>query len=285
MLFHFLSILSLFYSVSCQISCCSSRSLPYNYTITRDNIPSELYSCSNVDRGRPLCRFGITWYLNLNQTVIDIGTYSTSNESLISAHLLDVNVYMSGGYTSNPFLKHTVDYYCSTDKCNNGKVFQRLFESLTLIDQFYDLNYLLESNEKFDGYSCLLYQNQTDKFCDAPLVTNPNDCIQCTAQYFYDQMTNKICATCYRYVLHNTFLDRRIHINITDQTREEIIWIRCFGKNCTLIITGNKIREKSTIELDFDKFLAPYPNTAQTIISSFYHIIFIISILTIKQYV
>ena len=99
-------------------------------------------------------------------------------------------------------------------------------------------------------------------------------------------MTNKICARCYKHNqgIHSTILERRVEWNITDQTRLEMISITCLSNNCTSAKTGDKIRDKSTTEFDFDKSLAPFPSSAKMIMLSFHQFIFIIVVLCIKQF-
>jgi hypothetical protein len=100
-------------------------------------------------------------------------------------------------------------------------------------------------------------------------------------------MINKMCATCNIAVIRNTYIERQVYINIKNRTRSEVISTNCNADRCTFILTGNTLRQGSTIELDFDKFLAPYPIISQQImiISSFPMIISMIMILVIKQFV
>ncbi len=147
MLLHLLLIFALFNSVSCDLLCCRLQARLYNYSLTTDTIPSDISHCEPGYGSQTVCYFTIVWYFHLNQTQVMIGGYSTYNESLITSDSLSVNIRTSQSLTpSNPYLKYTIDYTCSTSGCNNGSVFKRLLETLTLKDQFNDFLYLLESN-------------------------------------------------------------------------------------------------------------------------------------------
>ncbi|UJR34528.1 hypothetical protein I4U23_027305 [Adineta vaga] len=233
----------------------------------------------------PLCQIKVIWYLDRNETRIELNRYKTTNESLISAHLLSVTaIARDYGSGSNQRVEYSFEYLCSTDRCNNVSVLQRLLESLTIKDEFDYFKKILPASGTYDGRLCLFFSNQTDESCYQTPPDKLHECTQCTAEYFYDETSSKICATCQRQGYTSpTFVERIVVLNITNQTRSEQIEILCGSDNCTTSKTGDLIREKSTIELDFDKFLAPYPSGQSMMISSFYQIIFMNMIFILQQ--
>ena len=98
-----------------------------------------MYSCI-ATRETQLCKISITWYFARNITNVYIGTYTSSDESLSSAHLLHITATMTGGFSPGyERIRYDLDYYCSNERCNNMQVFQHVLQSLALTDQFYDM--------------------------------------------------------------------------------------------------------------------------------------------------
>ncbi|CAF3700248.1 unnamed protein product [Rotaria sp. Silwood1] len=211
--------------------------------------------------------------------------YETRNLSLLLTTLLTVNAHVEGRSTAaNQQVRYRLEYFCSTENCNNGSAFQRILESVTINDQFDVFENILPWNGTYSGRLCLLFSNQTTQYCRNPIPDNPDQCTQCNAQYLYTKNTTKMCATCVTQGYWNPIIEREVLFNITDRTRSETIEIRCGTDNCTTFQTGDDIRAISTIELDLDKFLAPFSGGKQMTISSFHQIIFMIMLWSLNSF-
>ncbi|UJR18853.1 hypothetical protein I4U23_021981 [Adineta vaga] len=152
-------------------------------------------------------------------------------------------------------LQHSFTYYCSTDRCNDMNTFKRLLYSLTINDQFIDIKDRLIPVEPFDGHWCLMFSNKTSSdTCYVEIPVDPTNCKLCSTKYMQDSKGNRMCAGCFTDRLRTLSLIRHIEFNMTDRTSNDRSFIDCQSKNCNGVETMQLIREKSTIQFNFNRF-------------------------------
>ncbi|CAF1426209.1 unnamed protein product, partial [Adineta ricciae] len=210
-----------------------------------DNIPEKLNDCPII-ANQSECVISMRWFLNNNETELDMVPETRHKRSISSEHTITVDAIV-GKDGSSFSLQHSLYYFCSTDKCNSPSSLKRLLQSLTLNDQFMELIALLRPSTQFDGHWCLLLSNQTTEACKVPVVVDPNNCKQCSTTFISEsKSTGSICAGCYTDDVHQEFLGREILFNLTDQTQTEIEMINCRSENCNSLRTIDLIRGKMT---------------------------------------
>jgi hypothetical protein len=278
MLIHLLTIFSLIYSVSCEISCYDCSLIPdsYNYIITPTNIPSEIQYC-RVTGNHTKCHIDVKWSLTTKSSRLHILPGIDQKRSLSSEHTLQANALISGTGVIQQ-IQHSFDYFCSTDRCNDVDKLKRILQSLTLNEKFSDLDDLLEPSGSFVGQWCLLYANRTDEDCVSPDGIVPNTCKQCITRFTHGPTTNRICASCFVNDVQEDYLGREVFVDMTDRSSIDTWFIRCRSLNCNGLDTGRRIHEKSSMTFDFDQFFS----NRQTILFSLNRITLIIIALIIK---
>lgn len=256
MLYQLLVVFIAFQLASSQISCydCLGGTKKFNYIINADNIPTELYDCAVSDK-KTECVIAVQWYLFSNQTEVSFVVDARKRGVAPSDHTVTIDMAF-GKDGLDDQVQHSLYYFCSEDKCNGASQLKRLLQSLTLKDQLMDLKALLQPSAQFDGNWCLLFANQTAEPCEIPTTVDPTNCKQCSTQYTTESGVETLCAGCYTDAVKTEFLAREILFNLTDRTLIENRKINCRSEQqCNSVHTGDLIRQKSTIEFDFARFL------------------------------
>jgi hypothetical protein len=277
MLFSLFIAFQLFYSVKSHISCynCPLQSNIFDYIITADNIPENLKNCSFI--GEQLeCSIRVTWIQDPNNTEITL--QSTGERRDVSdEHNLEHTITLNNNGFKLQYTK-SIHYVCATEECNSPSTLKRLLRSLTSKDDFYELSYLLALNQPFDGTSCEFFANTSSMSCETEM--NQTSCNQCMAQEFIQSTSLETCQNCVNDDIIENFITREMRFFMSNRERHDFWMIECQFKDCNNIDTGNFIRQKSTIQFDFDFFLNV--NNKSTNLLSMSIIALVLMVLSIK---
>ncbi|CAF0990218.1 unnamed protein product [Adineta steineri] len=211
-------------------------------------MPEELNGC--VLKTMDQCTVNIIWLYNKGKTEIVV-TGSDPKKSISTAHELDVSI----GYEYRDELdaEQVLEYICSTDKCNSFDQIKRLIYSLTVTNLLNEIVNMIKPQEPFQGAWCDRVSNTTTIGCN---ITIPDDsCRRCLFAKQIDEKTTQVCAACVPQTFDN-YLSYTVMFNMTDRTRSNIWQIGCQAESCNSISNGDRIREKSAIDFDFNKFFS-----------------------------
>jgi len=218
--------------------------------VTVDHFPTELHG-SSLKTNAITCLIQIIWQRNPHATRI-ILIAEDNMKAASSSHKLDVEI----GYENIREIsiwEQAILYQCNTDQCNSLSQLKLILSSLTMNDNLIDLVYLLSPVQPFQGEWCHRSSNATFQKCD---TTIPNNlCIQCELTGIMNQTRTEVCATCLTENPGNYILAYAKAFNMIDRTYSATWLIICGRENCNTPINGDKIREKSYIDFDFNKFL------------------------------
>jgi hypothetical protein len=253
MLFYLFAAFQILYSVSCSISCYNTISDAniFQYIVTADQFPTELHS-SSLKNNSINCLIQIIWQRNPHNTRIVL-VAEGNIKAASSNHKLDIEVgYENEGQIS--IWEQALLYQCNTDQCNSLSQLKLLLSSLTMNDKLIDLVYLLSPIQPFQGEWCYRGSNATFQKCD---TTIPNNlCIQCELTGIMNQTRTEVCATCAaENPTSNYILAYGKTFYMADRTYSATWLITCGRESCNTPTNGDKIREKSYIDFDFNKFL------------------------------
>jgi hypothetical protein len=268
MLFYLFLSFQVLYSVSCVIKChnCPLSANTFNYHISTDRLPDELSNC-DVQEISDTCIIDVIWGRNPDKTDINLAPRG-DGKSELSEHELNTNIELA--YNGSQYeWSQSISYMCSTDQCNSLTELKRILSSLTLNDKFQDLEDLLKMEEPFDDSWCLFFANTTTLEC-ATTTIPPATCKECSFEGFTNNGAWEICANCLTYDIGNTFLSHEVDFNMTGRTRADHWIMECQSKDCNTPNNGNRIRQKSTSNFDFVKFLdGRNKSTTLSLISKF----------------
>jgi hypothetical protein len=231
---------TLLHRVLCDLSCyqCDLGGISFNYTVTAENISTQLNNCSIVI-DQWYCVAEITWQRNPVKSNIMLRGYENLKSSGI-AHTLWANIYAPYD-PFRPGVRNAITYTCLTDKCNNPANLKFLLEFLTLTDKFEELEYLLESNEPFDGRRCLLFSNSTVSQPNSTSTIDPATCDQCSTDVQNTPELKQIVATC---VVDSRLSNKLVYaakFDISSRTRSTSWRIDCQRPDCNSLSTGDRI--------------------------------------------
>lgn len=213
-------------------------------------MPEQMSNCSIKDH-QTACSIDVAW----NRLAITTGILLTPGDdinSLSRPYILIANTMLSIVERRLKW-QNTISYSCSTDQCNSPARLKHLLESLTLIDDFDEIAYIIQTDKPFDGHWCVFFSNTTTTQCQTKI--DPNLCQQCIFGESNTKMINETCANCYTDVVGDNTIAREAHFNMTDQTHVDFWAIQCQSPNCNSIATGQQVHDKSTINFHFNKFL------------------------------
>lgn len=252
MFFTLFILFEIFYSINCHISCYQTRDglNTFDYMVTVDHFPTELKNVT-IENNSGHCMIRVIWQRDPHTT--DITLMADMHLNAVSKdHQLQIDVgYENIG--SITIWEELLIYQCNTDNCNNLNQLKRLLNSLTMNDNLIDLVYLLVPTIPFHGEWCYRASNSTFQTCN---ITIPNNlCKQCQLTGIMNQTRYEICATCSIDNPDKYTLTHGKTFNLIDRT-ESTLWIfTCGREDCDIPNIGDKIREKSHIQFDFNKFL------------------------------
>ncbi len=221
-----------------------------DYFVTTDNIPHHLNNCTIIKMG-DVCYIDLIW--NRTPVKTQIGLSGKGDEKSIDAeHTLVTNVNVENKNLSIIWTR-TISYICSTDKCNSLSALKGVLDSLTLNDTLHELVDLLQRKEPFEGNWCKFSTNGTLFECATEI--SPASCKQCSFQGISNHGVVELCANCLEDDIGETFLSHEVNFNMTDRTRDDHWILECGFENCNTYDNGNLVRQKSTSDFDFEKFL------------------------------
>ncbi|CAF3425008.1 unnamed protein product [Rotaria sp. Silwood1] len=277
MLFHLFIIFQIIHSVSCVITCyiCPIDANSFDYFITPDRLPDTLNNCTLQTIGDN-CFIDVIWHRKPDKTELTLST-KDNPRAIYNEHNLNT-INSLENKNSNFVWTRSISYTCSTNYCNSLTVLKRLLNSLILNDYFNELEYLLNREEPFDGNWCWFKKNMTSLTC--VIVIPPESCKACFFQGVSRRNSIEICETCLQDDIGETALSHEVDFNMTDRTRIDHWILECKSRNCNTENNGDLIRQKSTSNFDFIKFLddANNPN----ILSSMRKIILLFIVFFIK---
>jgi hypothetical protein len=277
MLFYFFFVFQIFYSISCYISCYEAPSdkNTFNYIITADHFPTELQN-SSLTTDSFNCYIEVQWKRSPESTKI-ILTSKTGEQPVSPDHKLQAEIgYETKGSIS--IWEQVIIYQCYTDRCNSLSQLKRLLSSLTVQDDLADLTNLLIPVVPFQGQWCFRYSNETFDQCD---TTISNDsCTQCQFIGKMNQTGIELCATCSIEHSIRNLIGYEMTFNLTDRTSFSSWMIVCEQDSCNTPAIGEKIRQKSYIDLDYDKF---FQNRIERLQINKIFLLFIIFLLKLFQ--
>lgn len=259
----------MFPHLSFQISCydCSRAPNEYQYIIDANHIPPEVENCS-WKSNQTSCLIGLKWEFTFAKTELDLIPNPNNDSSSDNQHILRANALLTGSGVTQQW-QHTLEYRCTTDRCNNLEQFKLLLNSLTFKSNFRDLADLIIPQNPFIGTWCLLAKNRTDTNCSDASTINPQNCQQCFSFVTTEARSDQICASCFTTdKIEQESLEREALFKLSSRSVVETWKIYCRAPQCNGLDTGMKIREKSTINLDFDQFLGAAGGAEQWIASA-----------------
>lgn len=251
MLFYLFFIFQIFYFVSCSTSCydAPSNKNTFNYIITADHFPTELRNSSLISNSF-ICYIQVEWKRNPESTKISL-IAETSEQPVPQDHKLQAEIgYETIGSIS--IWEQIIIYQCYTDRCNSLNQLKRLLSSLTVQNDLADLTNLLIPVVPFQGQWCYRFSNATFDQCD---TTISNDsCTQCQLIGQMNQTGTELCATCLTEEAKRSAIGYEMTFNLTARTSFNNWMIICKRDSCNIPAIGDRIRQKSYIDLDYDKF-------------------------------
>lgn len=252
MLFYLFITFQILNFISCRISCynTSSNANIFDYIVTTDNFPTELHT-SSIENNSISCFAEIIWQRNPHTTKI-ILVAEGNLKAAPSIHKLEVEFgYDNEGRIS--IWEQAIFYQCNTDQCNSLSQLKLILSSLTMSDNLIDLVYILSPVQPFQGEWCYRGSNATFKNCD---ITIPNNlCTRCELTAVVNQTRAEVCATCSIENPYNYALAYGKTFNMTDRSYSTTWMINCGRENCNTQAISGRIREKSYIDFNFNKFL------------------------------
>ena len=251
MLVYLFFIFQLFHSISGLISCYDAPSdkNTFNYIITPDNSPGELRDSSLVTDSL-MCVIQVEWKRGLESTKIAL-IAETSEQPAPPEHSLQAEVgYVAEGSIS--IWEQVIIYQCHTDRCNSLNQLKRLLSSLTIHDDLADLTTLLVPVVPFQGQWCSRFSNSTFYPCNTT-VSNES-CTRCQLIGQMDRTGIELCATCSVEESERSGLGYEITFDLTSRTSFSNWMIVCARDGCNAPEMGERIRQKSYIDLDYEKF-------------------------------
>ncbi|CAF0828561.1 unnamed protein product [Adineta steineri] len=252
MLFCLFIIFNIIYSISCTITCfnCPIDTNNFDYFITVNNVPDQLNNCTTIDNV-DACFMDVIWSRNPDKTKIELHARG-DGRSVSVDHSLVTNVEMEN-QNSTLIWNRGISYICSTNQCNSLFNLKRILESVTLSDSFNEIEYLLKSDEPFDGNWCKFSTNYTSSDCNIDIP--PAACQECFFQGLSDHSPVQLCSNCLPFDTDESFITHEVNFNMTDRTRSEHWMLECRFKDCNTYDNGNMVRQKSIADFDFAKFL------------------------------
>lgn len=252
MLLFFFIIFELFYIVTCFISCyhCPMQFNTFDSIITIDTISDNLQNCS-ITNDQVQCSIQVIWVSNPNQTQIALLGGGGEERDISDEHNLKNDIILMNDGTKIRWTNRLY-YLCSTDKCNSPSTFKRLLRSLRSEDQFNELSDFLVTNEHFNGTSCFFFENSS-RSCDSEI--DHNTCKQCIMEVSIQSSPLEICANCILNDFIQNFITYEVKFFMNDRTRDDFWMIKCQLSNCNAIQIGSLIRQKSSVQFNFDLFL------------------------------
>lgn len=177
---------------------------------------------------------------------------------------------------------HVLTYICNTDGCNNDTAAKRILNALTLTENLHELESLLAPgpNPPFtEQASCFNFSNATTtEKCIPPGATSLSNCVACRTQ----MKSNVLCAQCAaRFSIRvDDYILRNKVFFLNNGTQTENIELFCRVKDCNTLSSIDQIREASTLEFDFEKFInGTLPSSsAHTFQSIYLHLMILINI-------
>ncbi|UJR20368.1 hypothetical protein I4U23_023500 [Adineta vaga] len=252
LLYSFLVLILLHNVTSLKCNKCHYDTI-FNYTITTETVPLMPANCTIVD-ALHTCSIEIHWM----KSPIQSSVFYDSNSGIIrtSYH----HVFSSVEHRANGYAKqqdtHTLMYSCDTDGCNNNTALKAILNALTLTEQLNELESLLapgyyptftEQESCFNSFNT----TQTSEQCKSGSASIPT-CIGCRIEV----NSNEFCAQCAAqyYLRIDDYILRTKIFFLYNRTQTDRMELFCRTKNCNALTSIDKIRQKSSLEFDFDKF-------------------------------
>ncbi|CAF2419553.1 unnamed protein product [Rotaria sp. Silwood2] len=279
MLLYLFIIFQTIRSISCVITCsvCPIDANSFYYFVTTDRLPYSLNNCTLQTIGDN-CFIDVIWHRKPDKTEITLSTRENPR-TINNEHNLFTDASLENK-NSNFVWTRSISYTCSTNYCNSLTVLKRLLNSLTSNDSFNELEYLLKIEEPFDGNWCWFEKNITSLECAASIP--PESCKGCFFQGKSRVSSIEICASCLQDDIGETALSHEVDFNMTDRTRTDHWILECKSRNCNTKTNGNLIRQKSTSDFDFIKFLDDANNS--NILSHMSKIMLLVIVFLIKLF-
>ncbi|CAF3854203.1 unnamed protein product [Rotaria sp. Silwood1] len=168
---------------------------------------------------------------------------------------------------------HTLIFACNTDGCNNDTILKRIINALTLTENLSELESLLAPGyypSFTEQESCLNVSNATTTtnqcISGASSISN---CVGCQIQ----MKSNILCAQCApRFSIRiDDYILRSKVFFFDNRTEIENIELFCRVRGCNALSSIDKIRQASTLEFNFDKFLnGPSPSSSGHVLQTIY---------------
>ncbi|CAF0728521.1 unnamed protein product [Adineta steineri] len=211
-------------------------------------MPEKLNGC--VLKTMEQCTVDIIWLYNVGKTQIVV-TGSDPKNSISTDHALKVGI----GYEYREKLdaEQVLEYICSTDECNSLDQIKRLINSLTVTNHLDEIANMIKPQEPFQGAWCDRVSNTTTNDCNTTIPFE--SCRRCSLAVQNDEKTTQVCATCSTET-SNIYFSSTVMCNMNDRTRSNIWQIGCQAERCNSLSNGDRIREKSAIDFDFNKFFS-----------------------------
>ena len=244
--------LGLISSITCTITCYDSPLFDnsFDYIITADRIPDQLKNCTVKSVG-DTCEIEIKWSTNPNKT--DLGLVATDSErTLPTEHSVNTNVNLEN--KNGQYLwTRSLSYTCSTDRCNGLSVVKSLLDAASMSDTLNDLQNLLKIDDPSVARACQFGGNTTELECATG--TEPSSCKACAFLATTINNALEFCAYCLTDDIGETFVSHEVDFDLVNRTRMDHWQMACQTPGCNTIPNGQLIRQKSTFDFDFAKFL------------------------------
>jgi hypothetical protein len=237
--------------MTCQLSCydCPMQSNIFNSILTVDTLPNDLKDCSfPVDQAE--CSIFVKWTQNPDQTQIAL-IGGGERRLVVDEHNLQNTITLKNDGTKTQWTRE-IFYRCSTEKCNSPSILKRILRSLKSEDSFNQLSNLLQMNAQFNGRSCSFFANSSTP-CETEM--DPNTCKQCATQESIVSGRLETCLNCVMDDIIENFVTRQVKFFMNNRECHDLWMIECQIQGCNTIETGDSIRQKSTIEFDYNLFL------------------------------
>ena len=224
------------------------------YLVTNNTVPS--FSQCQVIQAIS-CSITLTWYENINMTVISVDSRNSSSMQDTSGDTITAMALMEDGpYGSATLFAHNLVFSCtSNDTCNSETTLKELLSSLTIEDQFREeLLPLIQVIYPFNptAAACVNFRNTTVSCLPVDLA----DCQRCeiTLDEFATS-TPEICATCHRNSVDVNIVMHSSTFSLNNRTRlNDHVHLGCQTKGCNSIANINQIFKASNITFNFSEF-------------------------------
>lgn len=244
-------------SIASTLSCYSCPSAQLDFWVDAKSVPPFSSNCSVIE-AKKQCSTTIRWEETGPTRKTSVNYLGDFDFDLLPKDSSLFFVFIDLERELQTKSSRALLYSCTTDRCNDRASLQRVFDALTLDENFAPLDELFSNNTAAfaDQESCVDFANSTHLDCPASASSRP-ECAGCFLLAM--DSTGEVCARCPQELptLRLDLLNRRVLFFPENRTRlAEKSELVCRTKGCNALDNVHRIHQLSKLEFDFEKFFA-----------------------------